>query len=415
FERTRAQALMDRLVRPLENVAAAPQRTIAGLEGLSAQERQTIPRDWDDPAPAVPPATLPELFRAQAARTPDAVAVLCEGQSLTYAQLHARANQLAQHLRGLGVGPEVVVGLCVERSPEMVVGLLGILKAGGAYLPLDPGYPPERLAYMLEDARCQVLVTQAGLVDALPEHDGLLVRLEADWADMARQPVTAPASGACPHNLAYVIYTSGSTGRPKGISLHHSAVALWNWAHGEFCADDLAVVIASTSICFDLSVFELFIPLCAGGTVIVTIDAIHLSTASDCATLLNTVPSAIAELLHMGAIPNSVRVINIAGEPLQSSLVRELYERTGVQRVYNLYGPSEDTTYSTYVWVDEGARIVPIGRPISNTRVYVLDGELRAVPIGVAGELYIGGEGLARGYLGRPGLTAERFVASPFG
>src|SRR5262249_48737873 len=208
-------------------------------------------------------------------------------------------------------------------------------------------YPQERLAYMLADARCPVLVTQTELVEGLPRHDGPVVRLDADWAEIGCQPASAPVSGAGPDNLAYVIYTSGSTGRPKGISLHHSAVALCYWVRAEFRPDDLTAIIASTSVCFDLSVFELFVPLCSGGAVVLAASPIHLRVAARRASLLNTVPSAVAELLHMGAIPASVRVINVAGEPLQISLVKELYEHTNVQRVYNLYGPSEDTTYST--------------------------------------------------------------------
>ena len=214
-----------RLVRLLEAALAAPDRAIGSLDILAPAERHTILREWNDTAHPVPDATLPQLFAAQAARTPDAVAVVFEDTALTYAELDARANQLAHHLQGLGVGPEVVVGLCVERSLEMVVALLGILKAGGAYLPLDPGYPAERLAYMLADARVDVLVTQSALLDRIGRRMAArIVRLDADWPAIAQQPAIAPAVAVDPHNTAYVIYTSGSTGMPKGVVVTHGGM-----------------------------------------------------------------------------------------------------------------------------------------------------------------------------------------------
>ena len=203
---------------------AEPERPIGTLDILSAAERHTILREWNGTARAIPSATLPELFAAQVARTPDAIAVVLEAQRLTYAQLDRRANQLAHHLRGLGVGPETVVGLCVERSFDMLVGLLGILKAGGAYLPLDPAYPPERLAFMLEDTRAPVLLTHAALDARIPDHRATTVRLDADWPAIARQPEAAPANLLQPANTAYVIYTSGSTGTPKGVAVTHAGL-----------------------------------------------------------------------------------------------------------------------------------------------------------------------------------------------
>ena len=221
FERPSVEALGQRLVRLLEAAVAEPDRAIGRLDILSAAERHTILRGWNDTAHPIAFATVPELFAAQAVRAPDAVAVVFEDQSLTYGALDARANQLAHHLRTIGVGPEVVVGLCVERCPEMLVALLGILKAGGAYLPLDPTYPAERLAFMLEDARAAVLVTQSVLLERIGPHRADIVRLDADWPAIARQPTTAPPSGLDPHNTAYVIYTSGSTGTPKGVAATH--------------------------------------------------------------------------------------------------------------------------------------------------------------------------------------------------
>ncbi|WP_445310211.1 amino acid adenylation domain-containing protein [Microcoleus vaginatus] len=359
-----------------------------------------------------------QLFESQVERTPDAVAVVFEEQQLTYRDLNVKANQLAHYLRLIGVKPEVLVGICVERSFDMIVGILGILKAGGAYVPLDPTYPHERLAFMLEDSSVPVLLTQARLVKSLPKHQARIVCLDTDWEIIERQSEANLISEVKLDNLAYVIYTSGSTGKPKGVAIEHrNAVALLDWAKQVFNPDDLAGVLASTSICFDLSVFELFVPLSWGGKVILAENALHLpalSAALD-VTLINTVPSAIAELLRMDGIPSSVRTVNLAGEPLPNKLVQQVYEHNTVQKVFNLYGPSEDTTYSTYTLVKKGGNEPPpIGRPIANTQVYILDAQKQLVPIGVPGELYIGGAGLARGYLNRPELTADRFIPNPF-
>ncbi len=224
FDRASIEALGERLVRLLEAAVTEPDRAIGRLDILGAAERQTLLRDWNDTAQPIASATVAELFAAQAVRTPEAVAVVFEEQQLTYRQLDERANRLAHHLRGLGVGPEVVVGLCVERSLQMIVGLLGILKAGGAYLPLDPGYPAERLAFMLEDSRAPLLLTHAGLRQRLAAHRGSIVELDADWPAIARQPASAPPNTITPHNTAYVIYTSGSTGTPKGVVVGHRSI-----------------------------------------------------------------------------------------------------------------------------------------------------------------------------------------------
>jgi amino acid adenylation domain-containing protein len=416
FEQRDIEIMGSRLVGVLKAAISDSERAIGRLDVLAPAERQLMLREWNATARSLAATTLPGLFAAQAASTPDAIAAVFDTQSLNYGELDRRANQLAHHLRRLGVGPETVVGLCVERSLEMVIGLLGILKAGGAYLPLDPNYPSERLAFMREDASADLLVTEAALADRVPGREGGLILLDADWPAIARNPTTAPAVDLNADNCAYLIYTSGSTGRPKGVAIaHRSATTLLEWTYAEFDTCDLVSIIASTSICFDLSVFELFVPLCSGGEVVVARDPIHLPAAANHATLLNTVPSAVAELVRMGAIPNSVTTVCIAGEPLQKTLVQDLYARTKVRSVYNLYGPSEDTTYSTYALVSADVDVVPIGRPIWNTSVYVLDPGLQPVPAGVTGELYIAGAGLARGYLQRAGLTAERFVADPFG
>jgi myxalamid-type nonribosomal peptide synthetase MxaA len=318
-----------------------------------------------------------------------------------------------------------VVGLAMKRSPEMIVALLGILKAGAAYLPIDPDYPGERIAFILEDAVPAYMLTTIGIAASLSTSSRRLVldhsdTVEALAQNVRRNPTNRDRrSSLRPENPAYVIYTSGSTGRPKGTAIEHrSTVELLYWASEVFEKQDLAGVLASTSICFDLSVFELFVPLSLGGTVILAENVLQLPNLAQAGKvrLINTVPSAMTELLRTGGLPEGVRTVNLAGEVLRQALVAEIYERVQVQRVFNLYGPTEDTTYSTYSLLarSEGGDI-PIGRPISNTRVYVLDEGLGVVPVGMVGELYIAGAGLARGYLKRAGLTAERFVADPYG
>ncbi len=269
FDRASIEALGGRLVRLLEAAVAEPERPLGRLEILTPEERDTILRQWNDTARSIPSATLPELFGAQAARTPEATAVVFGAERLSYRALDARANQLAHHLRGLGVGPEVVVGLCVERSLEMMVGLLGILKAGGAYLPLDPDYPSERLAFMLEDARAPVLVTQSALVERLPPHDTRLVRLDADWPAIAACPATPPITRLKPHNAAYVIYTSGSTGTPKGVCVIHRGVVSFvqSQSHAAWSTTETAIQIAP--LAFDASTFEIWGALINGARLVI--------------------------------------------------------------------------------------------------------------------------------------------------
>ncbi len=387
---------------------------------LTATEQQQL-AEWNQTEREYPTdVCIHELFARQAARTPQAVAVVFQETRVTYDELNSRANQLAHHLRHVGVGPEVQVGILLERSVEMIVCLLGILKAGGAYVPLDPNYPTERLAFMIEDAELKVLLTQESwrerlgstTVDAVIEISRTgIPACQESWR---QEPTANPQVQVTPGNLAYVIYTSGSTGRPKGVAIEHrSAVTLLHWASETYSAAELQGVLAATSICFDLSVFELFAPLSWGGQVILAENALALPSlaAKSEVRLINTVPSVLSELLRLEALPAGVRVVNLAGEALRRSLVEQLYAGETIARVVNLYGPSEDTTYSTAAELKRGeeGRVV-IGRPVANTRAYVVDEQGLVVPSGVAGELWLGGEGLARGYLQRAEMTAERFV-----
>jgi len=417
------------LVRALESLAEDPAARHDEAVLLTRDElAQVLAEPGGKSAPPTTPgALLHRRFEHQASRTPGATALVWEGRRMSYGALETAANRLARRLRTLGVGPEVRAGVCAARSPRLMAALLAVLKAGGAYVPLDPAWPRERLAYMLADAGAAVLLTEESLLGVLPAGGAQIVLLDgcADGNDEdlenAEATVAEPGpDGTGPESLAYLIYTSGSTGRPKGVAISHgAAAALVSWAVAELPAEDLAGVLATTSVCFDLSVFELFVPLSCGGTVLLVDDALALTlprgaaTAAG-ATLLNTVPSAAAELVRSAALPAGLRVVSLAGEPLPRALVDQLHG-AGVPRVYNLYGPSEDTTYSTAARIPAGESGPPaIGRAITGGLALLLDGWLHPVPPGVAGEIFLGGAGLARGYLGHPELTAASFLPDPW-
>jgi amino acid adenylation domain-containing protein/non-ribosomal peptide synthase protein (TIGR01720 family) len=410
--------MLEHFTTLLQGIVADPEQPISALPLLSLTERQQLLVEWNETAAAYPQGMcVHQLFETQVQKTPDRIALVVGHDRLSYRTLNARANQLAHHLRSLGVGPNIQVGVCVERSAEMVVGLLGILKAGGAYVALDPEYPQARLTFMLEDAQLSVLLTQQRLTARLPEPNAHRICLDSDWAVIAERPVHNPNVEVPENTLSHVIYTSGSTGRPKGVAIEHrSVVTLLNWSREHYSNDDLAGVLASTSICFDLSVWEFFVPFSWGGTVHLAQNALQLPelAAAHAVTLINTVPSAIAELVRMGQVPSSVRRVNLAGEPLQNDLVRKIYALDHVDKVCDLYGPSEDTTYSTFAERQAGGPAT-IGRPIANTQAYLLSREVQPVPFRLSGELHLGGGGLARGYLRRPDLTAERFIPDAFG
>jgi len=362
--------------------------------------------------------TIPGLLARQMAATPERIALIHEHEEITYAELAGRVARLAHLLRAQGVGCETIVGVCLERSPELVVALMAVLFAGGTYLPLDPAYPQDRLEKMLEDTAAKLLITQAELAERFPAHE--LLVLEALGDRLAAQPgqLPAPLPAMNPEQIAYLIYTSGSTGRPKGVAItHHNAVAFFAWANTEFSDEELSGVSATVSVCFDVSIFEIFFPITRGGTVILATNVLHILTlpARERIRLLTTVPSAITELLRLDGIPKSVISVGLPGEPLKHALVQQIFEVSQAQVAYNFYGPSEDTTYSTW------ARIVrsdedepPIGKPIANSRGYVVDAGGELLPLGLMGELYLGGDGVSRGYLNRPRITAERYLPDPF-
>ncbi len=419
--------------RLLEAAAADPELSVSALPLLTDDERRQLLYDWNDTGRDYPrELCVHRLFEEQATRRPQSVAVEFGGERLTYGELNARAEQLAERLRGLGCASESLVGICLERSPEMVVALLGVLKVGVAYLPLDPAYPQERLAFMLEDSAAAVLVNSAKTRDIV-KFVGATVSLDEAWPS-SNEAWSSPeksddrntASPATPDSLAYVIYTSGSTGRPKGVMIPHRAVV--NFLHSMrrepgLNADD--VLVAVTSLSFDIAALEIFLPLMVGACVVMAAREEAAEGTTLCAllegsnaTAMQATPATWRMLLESGWTGQAGLKVLCGGEALGRELADELL-RADVAGVWNLYGPTETTIWSSVGQVervaDGGERRVSIGRPIDNTQIYVLDEALQPVPVGVNGELYIAGEGLARGYLGRPGLTAEKFVPDPYG
>jgi amino acid adenylation domain-containing protein len=381
----------------LRNAIQEPSKEVARLATIPEDERSRLLYARNATAMEFPrDRTIHQLFEEQVDRTPNAIAVVDGKERFSYSALNSMANRVARGLITQGVRQEAIVGVRLERSVAMIAAMLGILKAGGAYLPLDTQYPEERLRFMIEDSGCAFVLSNP-----------------STFAEVGDEPDRDPALAIAPSNLAYVIYTSGSTGRPKGVAIeHHSTVSFLHWGRGTFPPEVLRGTLAATSISFDLSVFEIFLPLICGHSVILAKDIVALPSLPAAAevTLVTTVPSAAAALLAAKGIPATLRAINLAGEPLSTRLVDRLYAQTAVADVNDLYGPTETTTYSTWNRRLPG-RSATIGRPVANTRVYLVDASLHLVPDGFPGELLIAGEGVARGYLGRPELTAEKFVS----
>jgi amino acid adenylation domain-containing protein len=423
FDQATVRALAGRLTRLLAQAAADPVRPVSDLDVLTAAERRELAR-CHDTARDIPAATVPQLFQEQVGRSPGTVAVVSGQDVVSYAALNARANRLARYLVSLGAGPERLVAIAMPRSAEMMVAVLAVLKAGAAYVPVDPAYPADRIAYMLGDARPVAVLTTVAAGRDLP---GGVPQVAVD------DPVTAAAvSGLAdgdlaagerggelsPSSPAYVIYTSGSTGRPKGVVIEHrSVVGLLSWARAEFTAGELSRVLASTSLSFDVSVFEIFTPLTAGGSIEIVPNLLALMSGPWRGSMISAVPTALAQVLASPGTAAQAPVVALCGEAVTGQVVAVIRAAVPGARIVNIYGPTETTVYTTTYTLDEAGEAAgspPIGRPLWNRAAFVLDERLGLVPPGVAGELYLTG-GLARGYLNRPGLTAERFVACPFG
>ncbi len=383
------------------------------------EESSRLLREWNRTAAPYPRRCLHELIAEQVEETPEAVAIECGDQRLSYRELDARANQLANHLVTLGVGAGVLVGVCVERSLEMLVGLLGTLKAGGAYVPIDPAYPVERQAFMLESSEAPIVLTQEQLVASLPAGEFAVVCLDRDWPAIAALPSAAPASHGDSEQLAYVIYTSGSTGKPKGVQIPHRALVNFLWTMRERPGLEREdVLVAVTTLSFDIAGLELYLPLIIGARIVLarqeTSDPRALASLLDRAgaTVMQATPTTWRMLLDSGWKGRDGLKVLCGGEALPLAIADGIVG-LGLE-LWNMYGPTETTIWSTCKRVDTQGERLTIGRPIANTTIYILDEQMQPVPIGTEGELWIGGDGLAHGYRARPDLTAERFLTDPF-
>ena len=433
FDQTTIQRMIGHFKTLLESVVADPDQRVSELALLTLAERHQLLIEWNTTEIDYPrEACLHELFEAQAEKTPDATAVIFAGRQLTYRELDGYANQLARHLQKLGVGPEVPVGICLERSLGMIVSLLGILKAGGAYVPLDPEYPVKRLEYILNDSNIQILLTKAKIREKFQTPLSQVIYIDSDWHNIAQFTDKKLTSRHMPHNLAYVIYTSGSTGQPKGVMVNHNAVAqhciIMN-EHYQLCAKDNVLQFASYN--FDASVEQIFSTLICGAS-LVLVRSSHLSAADMCekiiasgVTVANFPPAYWSELVRYindtKCDLSFLRLVIVGGDVLTKELQRKTFIQFPESFVFmNAYGPTEAVVTSTLYPINSSRmgtnkyKTVPIGRPTAKTQLYILDVYGEPVPVNVPGELFIGGENLARGYLDHPGLTAEKFIPDPF-
>ena len=419
----------------LAGIVANPNQPIAHLPLLTESEQRQVLVTWNATQAEYPTDTcIQTLFEAQVVRTPEAIAVVYEDQSLTYDTLNRRANQVAHYLRRLGVGPEVLVGLCVERSLEMLVGLLGILKAGGAYVPLDPAYPTERLACMIEDSQLSIVLTQQRLRPLLSGHRVRLIALDADWDVLACESADNLCSGVTAKHLAYVIYTSGSTGIPKGVMIEHQSLVNYiEAASAVFAIEPRDRLLQFVSLNFDPAAQEIFTCLTHGASLVLRTEGmldsipVFMQKCQEWGLTILSLPTAywheLAATLDPPslAIPAAIRLVIIGGEQAQQEHLQQWDKWVDrAVRLINAYGPTETTIAATMCVLSEREeretirRVIPIGRAVRNVQTYVLDQQLQPVPIGVPGELHIGGRGLARGYLNRPELTAAKFIPNPF-
>ncbi len=441
FDSDTVNRMLGHLMTLLEGIAANPHQQLAQLPLLAVAEQQQL-WQWNETQADYPQEKcVHQLFETQVERTPDAIAALlpatvptvtsqAQQQQLTYRELNQRANQLAHHLQQLGVGSDVLVAICMERSLDVAIAVLGILKAGGAYVPVDPAYPSERIAFMLADTQAPVILTQTHLVESLPEHQARVVCLDADWETISCNSTASPTSSVRPDNLTYTIYTSGSTGRPKGVALQHrSLVNLIAWQLQNSTLKSEARTLQFASLSFDVSFQEMFSTWCAGGTLVF----ISEETRRDALSLLQFIDNETIQRLFLPFIalqhiaeaadtyelvPKALREVVTAGEQLQvNRYIASFFEQLEDCSLHNQYGPSETHVVTAYTLTgspSQWSALPPIGRPIANTQIYLLDRHLQPVPVGVPGELYIGGVGVARGYLNRPELTQEKFIPNPF-
>src|SRR6185369_14101447 len=424
YRRDTVERMCGHYLRLLEAFATRPELRLCEAPLMSDEERAQVVEGWNDTRVEYPPhLTLHELFEAQVRRTPEAIAVVSEAVRLTYAELDRSANRLARRLVQLGVGPDVLVGVLMERSAEMVVALFGILKAGGAYVPLDPDYPKDRTTFMLEDTRLKVILTQSHL--EAPATDALIINLDEQWDSLNGEVDTPPAHKGDADRLAYVIYTSGSTGRPKGVMVAHRGICnRLLWMQEEYRLDETDVVLQKTPFSFDVSVWEFFWPLMTGARLVMARPGGHRDAAyltevvqSGGVTTMHFVPPMLRLFVEEPTFRDcaSLRRVVCSGEALPVEFQKRFFAASKAE-LHNLYGPTEASVDVTF-WACEretDSHTVPIGRPVANTQIHLLDRRLEPVPAGVPAELFIGGVQLARGYLNRPELTAERFVPDPF-
>lgn len=419
FDRPCIQRMLGHLRVLLEGMAADPGARAVELPMLIREERQLLLEEWNRTEVDFPADyTFHRLFEEEVLRAPQAPAIVFEGTTLSYREVNDRANRMGNYLQRLGVGPETIVGLCIERSPEMLVGVLGILKAGGAYLPLDPNYPADRLSFMIEDANPPVLIAQSHLLERLPEIKARIVLIDRDWEVIEQEETGNPSSNAAPGNLAYVIYTSGSTGRPKGTLIEHASLCHLVFAQRRLFTDrERSCVLQFAPFSFDAMVWEMALALGSGGRLVLarqetltTMEDLHELIAKEGVTFA-TLPPSVLRLLSSSDLPE-LQVVIAAGERCTSEIVKRWLPG---RRFINGYGPTETTVCATLGECQNVSESdPPIGRPFLNTKVYILNERRDPVPVGVPGELYVGGAGLARGYLNRPDLTDERFIANPF-
>jgi amino acid adenylation domain-containing protein len=426
FDESTIRRMMEHFELLLKNAVRNPDEHINTISILSESEFHKLIVELNDTAQTFPGAdTVHQLFEEQVGRNPDAVALVFENERLTYRELNRRANRLAHRLRARGVTLDTPVGVFMERSLEMVIALLGILKAGGAYVPLDPDYPVERSKFMIEDAQCTIVLTQSRLESNIPPHAGAVLILDAECSVVESEPDTNPDCATSPDAACYIIYTSGSTGQPKGvINIHKGVANRLKWMRAAFDIRPDERFMQKTPFSFDVSVWELFEPLICGATLVIARPGGHRDSAylidlieKERITTIHFVPAMLQIFLEESGITrcSSIKRVVCSGEALPYELQQRFFSRMNAE-LHNLYGPTEASVEVSAYACERGSgrRGVPIGKPIANTRLYVLDAELKSVPQGITGELYIGGVAVARGYLNRPELNAERFIADPF-